>query len=606
MNIRGVLVILCVFIFALSFVSAANETNGSAAVSAPAATDASSRTARAYQCLQNQIDTKTASAISLQEAIFGTLALGSNSKTLAKIDEERGSDCWPKSACTIKETAQAMLALRQAGRNTAPVKTWLESKTGLATGLSWYLQIDIANQQASSCKIKSGSTEQTFTVGTDMRISGPASSCLSVVSSGYWLQVSQSCFDRTFQISCDKDFVTTLHFTRAGSDTLYVSPQPHAAASLGTTTETINAKCFRQNSNCDYEGTLWAAAALAKIDANVSAYIPYLVALSADNEQFFPASLLYTLTKNDVHYSEVVQSQKSNQYWEAPTTRYNRLYDTSLGLLALQGTSAAEADNARNYLLSIQTSDGCWNNNNIRDTGFLLYAGWPRAASSGSGSGASDALCEIPGSGQSCEPVLACQNAGGQVLYNFQCSGLLRCCSLKVAEQTCAEQQGSQCSASQQCSGREVPSAEGTCCLGTCQEVQQQNMCEAAGGMCRSSCGSSEISTADQCTSFSEVCCAPKPADSSGSSAWIWILILLIILVVLAIIFRKRLQMLWFKFRKRRSAAATPIVMRRPPFPPAGAQRAPQYRAPAQPVRRSSPADKEMEETLKKLKEMAK
>ncbi|MEK6825106.1 MAG: hypothetical protein AABY02_04600, partial [Nanoarchaeota archaeon] len=71
--------------------------------------------------------------------------------------------------------------------------------------------------------------------------------------------------------------------------------------------------------------------------------------------------------------------------------------------------------------------------------------------------------------------------------------------------------------------------------------------------------------------------------------------------------YRKKLQLLLFKSR-RSGVSSTPLsTTRRPPFPPAVYPSAmPMRPRPAPSSRQASPIDKEMEETLRKLREISK
>ena len=116
----------------------------------------------------------------------------------------------------------------------------------------------------------------------------------------------------------------------------------------------------------------------------------------------------------------------------------------------------------------------------------------------------------------------------------------------------------------------------------------------------------------------SEICCVEK----GGSSLWIVILIILIILVVLAIIFREKLKLEWFKLTgKFGSKPVMPSKQNAFPqrFGPTGirpqtmqSSRPPQTMPPQQrmstrpSVRPVTAKDKEMEEALRKLRDMSK
>ena len=261
--------------------------------------------------------------------------------------------------------------------------------------------------------------------------------------------------------------------------------------------------------------------------------------------------------------------------------------------------------------MGIRTKEGCWNNNRILDTGFILYSGWGKqgAIYSGGGTGSS-AFCEE--AGFSCQRLNDCKDAGGVEKSGFECTGFGICCSVKIQKQTCEQEGGKTCTLQQQCDGRSFESGSGACCVGSCVPIPVVNMCEKApNAVCRTSCSSGESEVSDSCGVSGEVCCIP---EEKGSYLWIIILIILIILVVLAIIFRHQLQIWWFKFRG--GIKSTPVVRPGPPsaprmMVPGAIQRtfAPQGQQRQMPVRRpmpNQPRDSEMDETLRKLREMSK
>lgn len=565
---------------------------------------------KAYQCLQNQIDSKDESALSLQESIFGVLALGSQSKLLSVIDDKSISDDhWKESSNTLKDTSQVLLAYDRINKNSKDIVDWLKSKEILSTDLIWYLQIDIPNRVPSSCNLKYGNEERTITISADLTLSGNPGNCMSIDANGFWLRVNNNCLNQNFTISCDKDFVTSLLYKRASSSTLFVSPSTHSSSALGTTQETISSKCLAESNSCDYEGTLWGAIALDNAGEDVNSYLPYLLALSETNQKYLPSSFLHKLTLGSDQYSNLVQLQQQSQYWQAPNTPYNRFYDSSLALLSLQGTGATELTNSESYFEGITTPEGCWNNNNIRDTAFLLYSGWPRGVpSSGGGSVLGGSSCTSQGF--SCSSLFKCSDLNGEVL-DYSCNTGI-CCSKSPELETCSNLNGIVCSSSQSCSGTEVSSSEGSCCLSSCQEKLQANECQSQGGKCFNSCNSNEEQLSYSCGPTSDVCCIQKTTTSS-SSLWVWIILLLIliILVVLGIIYKDKIKIWIYKRRNSKnsnnSGATRKGPPRSPPFYPQGP--VPTNRRNTRPIRNlqrtPSKEDKELEETLKKLREMS-
>ncbi len=611
-------VIILLTIFFLSFALAQNASTNN-----PPTSGSTNVISKAYQCLQSQVESKAQNSISLQEAVFGVLALGGNSKLTSVIESKIVSgNHWQESSNPLKDTAQVMLAYNRIGRNTNEIKTWILSKSKATTELTWYIEIDVENHESSECTLSySNEQQRSITINEDMTISGNPGSCLSIAQEGFWLRVVNTCIDYNYTISCDKDFTTSTLYQRTGSSTVYVSPIAHSTAALGTTTEKINSKCLTSSStSCDYEGTLWAAIALDKLGASISEYLPYLLALSESNKRFIPSSFLHILTDGQDQYSELVQQQQQSKFWQAPNSPYNRYYDSALAILSLQGTNSVEETNSKAYFETITTPAGCWNNDNIRDTGFLLYAGWSRAVGgTGSGTGGSGSADPCEPSGYYCTSEFNCAQLEGEILNEYLCPGTKACCSKTPILQSCPALSGTICLTGEVCSGSTQRSSDGTCCLGTCGAAPQANACTTAGGICDNSCLDTEEQILFTCPTTGNVCCKTKTtSESSGLGIWMILLIISIILVVVGIIFRNKIKMNLFKSRNKSPPSTGPgrpsPPGTRPPFPPFRGpmpypRAQPRIISPSSPppVRRPiSSKDKEMEETMAKLKEMSK
>lgn len=598
MNKKGLIVLglALIFMFSLtSFAFAANETTSSESID------------NAYKCLESQIQNKE---LSLKEATFSLLAIGSKGNLVDRVESEKDiNSCWPKGACTIKESAQVALAYNRIGKDTSAVKGWLMSKTGAAGELRWLLEIDITNKLAASCTINDGIKENKIKILENSKIQGTPGSCLSIDSGGYMLRINANCLDKEFEISCDQDFISSILYQKTSGGTLFILPDTHSAASLGKTKEKVNGECFTIDKACDYEGSLWAAFALQKMGADISKFTPYLLALADDNERFFPSTFLYILAGGEDQYDSIVQKQKQGKFWEMAGTRDGRFYDTSLAMLALSSSGGAEIEATKEYLLGIQTSEGCWNNNNLRDTAFILYSGWPRTV-------AISGLNSPP----SCEPIFSCENAfdctqaGGTIEYNYDCSYAgTSCCSIHLQKASCDQKSGLLCSAGTECRGRIESSSDGPCCIeGACIETAVlEDTCTIAGGRCGTVCASDEVESAETCSISGETCCMAEKGSSLGF--WITTLVILIILATLGIIFREKVKLWWFILREKMSArfgnkpAAVQRTTPTAPFSPMARPMMPQRYAmqPTAPIRPVA-KDKEMEEALRKLREMSK
>ena len=617
---------------------------------------------KAYQCLKDKID--DAPRVSFSEAVFGVMALGKYNGLFANITKEKKANewCWPASGsgCKLKDTAQVLLAYDRAGESTTEIEKWLLGKNGTSVDLAWFIEIDGERQQPTSCSLKWDGGTGSIKIDANAKISGSPGSCLMISSSGYLLRIRDSCINKRFDITCNGSFITTLLYQKNKGDqtdclsqsgkTCYVIGETHSAASLGTTSEEVKASCFKAGNSCDYEGSLWSALALAQTGRDVSPFIPYLLSLAEDNQRYFPDSFLYALIRDEGAYSQIISSRKSESYWEIAGSPYNRFYDTSLGLIGLSGFgNTDEIDKTKEYLLGIQTRDGCWNNNNIRDTAFILYSGWKKGAiGSGSGTGGGLADClSVANANYDCATQQECTIAGGQVLDNFFCSGIKKCCSVRMQLKTCNELGGKVCGVGKECSQGSLPASDGACCQGTCEDVIPENTCSSQGGECKASCSSGESDVSYTC-SGSSLCCV---ADEEKGSSWIWILLLmiLIVIIIIAILYRQKIQVWWFNQKRKkqgggmggatgsrpggglppRPGSGMPMQIgrpfaARPPMPRPASAPAPKVTINVKPgaqvnltapknaikpkaaTRTSPKKNKELEDTLKKLRDMSK
>jgi len=470
-----------------------------------------------------------------------------------------------------------------------------------------------------------------------MVLEGISGSCFSIDPSGYWLAISENCFNKEFTIKCNKDFLTTLLYKKAvDSKIIFVSSKTSAAPSDGTTTEKIVAYCLTTGAECDYEGTLWASLALARKN-NINPFLPYLLVRAEENTKYLSSAFLFYLTGSNEEYNNLVKSQRQNKFWEQIETPYNKYYDTAVAFLGLSGGTSQQVENAKAYLANVATKEGCWNNNNIRDTAFLLWAGWPRLIG-----GTTSIPIEqptgpsIPQPRQSCtsrgyycvSSISSCTENDGIVYEYYECPVSLICCSKDIEKKRCSEFNGVLCNSTQICNGNEVSAKEGSCCIGVCvirettpSTPTREDRCTPAGGVCRGVCDLDEEEITEDCSSASEVCCKKKTTETTtkktGISTWlIVLLIVLILIVIIAIIFRNKIQTFLFRFRKTtkpvtpyspgeiRPLGPRPPPMMMPPRQTPVFNRGISKQTPNQAPRIKSPKEDEMEETLRKLKEI--
>jgi hypothetical protein len=547
---------------------------------------------KAYDCLEGKVKDRC-SSLSLEERIFSLLAI-------QKCKDEVVSDS--KYESDVKLTAQAILALNEAGTSTTEAETWLLSQNQTPPDIIWYLQIE--SPSSTICSITYGGSEYSVAIGEDKKISSGAGSCLSLSEGGWWLTISQSCYDNEFEISCDKQFLTSLLFKKETSSTIHVSEKTNSASAEGTTIEKVNSFCFMQGGSCDYEGSLWAALVLDYLDYDISSYMPYLVTMTGGNEKYLPESFLYLLTDDSNYRIDLLEKQKTN-YWDESGDKF---YDTAVALYSFQYEEPQEKTSTKEWLLEVQDKSGCWKGN-IRNTAFLLYSIWPK--DSGVEPIPEEEDCEIDGHGY-CMSSMSCQESGGIELssYSSSCSGVNICCDMEKLLDTCEEMGGEVCGFSEECSTSTIEALDTSeCCLGYCEEPVQESECELNGGACKNECSEDEEELSYSCD-YGDLCCVEKTTPEA-SYWWIWVLLILIVLVLLGIIFRDKLRTYWFRIRSK-FGKSRPRRGPRPGFP-TPPRMFPRRIMPRRilPPTQKAPARKprpkgELDDVLKKLKEMGK
>lgn len=562
---------------------------------------------KAESCMLNKVSEQGCDSFGLEDLTF-TLLSAKRCKT-ELLDNAINGECFGKLGCTVKETAQATLALSESGSNTDIYENWILIQNKTVPDLEWLLQVD--STLPSLCTIEDGSqSTYAVTIAEDKKLTISGSNCLTLDSSGYWLKINPACYDQEFSISCDETFLTSLLFKKAGSQIFYVANEAQSKSGGGTTFEKINygSFCFKKGTACNYEGTAWAAITLKKIGYDVSDYLAYLIAFESDNEGLLPESFLYYLTENKNFKIELIEKQIGDRYWDELGNRYT---DTALALLSLENTDESKV-NAVNWLESIQGTDGCWDSGNIAETGFILYSLTGSSISGGDDTGESE-LENCTSAGYYCISDTDCLSEN--VLSSYECQGSFWdvCCSQNIISQTC---EGNICDSyfNEECpSGNEdygaVTNQGETCCLIECETStipQYDDTCTPEGGNCRDFCEENEESDYTyECSDYTQSCCFPKKGESKW---WLWLLIILIILVIIAIIFKDKLKAFYLKLKSKKP--------RTKEAPINSSQGMPQRTMPprrilprtSMPPRRpiSQQKGNELDDVLKKLKDMGK
>ena len=597
---RAVLFGFFVLIFILPFITPLNQTLNSDAI----------------ECIENKVQEKGCSTFGLESKIFALLSTDQCEADVLASDSQ--DECFvPVNAnsCELKTTSQAVLALDSAGSDTDKYADWILAQNKTASGIDWLLQIETS--EPASCTLEDLNTD-TYQVSIDQnkKLSLSGANCLTLDSSNYWLKIDSQCQKQEFTVSCDKAFQVNLLFKKQLSSTIYVFDESVKSETAGGT-DFIKAKeslCFKKGNACDYEGSLWATLVLKKLGKDISSYLPYLIVFEEDNEKFLPESFLYFLTAEQDFKTELLAKQIGERYWDEA---YDRYYDTALALMGVSSEQTDAKDNAINWLAEVQGADGCWDSGNVAKTGFLLYSLWP---SSFSGADGGEELEDCETLGNFCISDIECSESGGDSLSGFNCPGLSVCCTNDKPSQTCAELGGEVCDYSETCDGiseyeaSDLLSSE-SCCIGTCEAptITTQSECEQNFGNCKdTACESGEKENLNYlCNDVSQYCCIQK---SEKSFWWLWVLGILIVLTALAIVFKDKLKDFYDKFTTKKPAPKSGMPPKMSEIPQRRLTRVipvgrifPQQQHPPQYPRRPIPQKKsELDDVLKKLKEMGK
>lgn len=575
-----------------------------------------------YNCLETELKDDCSGASTIEELSLSILASTDDlgDACVSQLGSSiQNDECWGQgNRCNVKDTAMAILALKHAGTNAEDLEksvSWLLAQNKTATDLIWYLQQNSDGEADCKFSHDSNPTGKIITAYDNKKLSSSAGSCLSLAVGSYWLKIAPTCYDQTFTVECNKDFLATLIYRQENSPVYYILDETLASPASGEISLSPKAYCFGEG-NCDYMSTAWASLALLEAGYPIDDFIPYIIATEDTNKEYLPKAFSYIVT-GDQKYAEDLIGQKGelNDYWLAFQSANNKLYDTSLAYKAISGFDGAVDTEVTQWIKDVQNEDGCWSeprSSKIRDTAMILWSfeGRDFIGNGGNNGGDLPPRCEL--SGFWCVQEGTCEEANLRGNYFCGLAGV-ECCA---EGPSCSEDfAGIVCEGETYCEGDTKKSVEGTCCLTECITAPEETACEIAGGWCRSECSDGQNEISEDCGDFSKSCCISKAGGSSNW--WIWVLIILIILVVVAIgwVYREKLKLWWFKKRsgfkkdkgKKTVKPSTNVKPPRPGFPPVRRPPIPQqrmqHRAPSTPSPKSK---KQLDDTFSKLKEMSK
>ena len=296
------------------------------------------------------------SGATLEDRVYTALATGLCGDYVANA-QQQDSGCFPSDyggTCDVQRTAQAVLALyltEKSAANKSEYSTqidaatkWLAQKNRTSSDIQWYVQLD-SNSPITCAVNDSLGKILNVAMGSDKKLTKAATStstCLGISPNGYWIQPG-SC--QVKGVRCfGGGFTITLLYTKAGSNNgVYYVENTTQSFTENTPVVSLDkampSYCITRDDNnniCDYENTLWAAAALAKASSySTSVYSPYLSV--SQNDDPVDNALLYNLVGGSSLISQIVGSPNFNIVY--PSTAFG----------------------------SESTSEGYWTSNNYDD-----------------------------------------------------------------------------------------------------------------------------------------------------------------------------------------------------------------------------------------------
>jgi hypothetical protein len=508
-----------------------------------------------YDCLNDKINDKTCQELSLDELIFSVLATGNCKDILVGLSQNKSEgECFGEGdLCSVKQTAQAALALKETGYNIRPYINWLFSQKQHESLLDWFIKIKA--EKGTNCTIKDSNGEFNFkTMDYDKIESSENHDCFSIDDSKYWISLKKSCSEEEFSVECDNDFSLSFMFETAS--TWNILDNTGTFSSGENYTGQIDSYCFKESqrrNNCNYESTLWTSLLLSVEGEVFSDYLPYLTGMKAGERKYLPDSFLYYMTGNWEYYTSILTMQDERRgFWRESGDEY---YDTSVALLPFPNNNNLTAkDNATQWLEDVQGDDGCWDRENIKNTAFLLFSIWPQILDTPQNG--NKTYCQDQG--YYCMPGSTCSSVEGEIINDSLCSGLDVCCTKPRPVPTCEESGGVFCPQDKVCSKsvlRDISDydSDKICCTGNCINESEKkesepdepttSECEDFGGICREGdcLDNEELDSDYSCLSSSKQCCMP---EDESSSLFIWIIIIIIIigLGVLGYVYRDKIS----------------------------------------------------------------
>ncbi|MEK6940577.1 MAG: hypothetical protein AABW49_01615 [Nanoarchaeota archaeon] len=307
------------------------------------------------------------------DASAASLALGNiNFNTSLEknyLKSQESSGCWPISACKIKDTAFAIIALSRLGVNVDQGLDYLHDKQSIAplTG-SWLLQI--ATDDTGTCRVSYEETDASFVEKEVEVVEGVFKTCgnstffdiNNCLQPGVLNRIAPLELDVNCNSLSNVDVISIIF--RTGSSYYLVDEARTSRAIV-----TAQNGCFGVSSSgaCDLDSSLWASLALT--DAGKSAP-EFFLRLNADKSNAMHQALLYLITGDSLFAKSLSNTQRNDGSWGG------NVVHTALAVKALENTEFSSLiPEAINFFESAQRDDGSFGGT-VFDTAITLWAGF--------------------------------------------------------------------------------------------------------------------------------------------------------------------------------------------------------------------------------------
>lgn len=511
-------------------------------------------------------------ANSVSELSMGMLAMkqsGININSYLDVlssKEDKTNKCFPAGGCNPKDTAFAILALKDNNKDASKYVKWLNDNLAVSGDVnSNELNIQITTDGIGKCLIYDGQQKKAdvYVNGTGMLKIGNENM--------HWISFSRLgiAFDqpiKTIKVDCraiKENVIASL--LRIKGNVFYIEQE----SSSNNAELVINRACYGSNGQCNKQGSFYAAWVLKEIGEEIKT----MQYLKENTASAFDYAILNILEQS-TSYSKWLKDNQEGDNWDD-------VYTTSFVVYSLKNSDyETERNDAVSWMNTQQNNDGSFGaSNKVMSTAAALYLGFggrePPAGSTPAGNGQgitpSGAVCgdNAVGGNEECDGVIDTIGEGAKKNCENNCGDDCKC---KTFPTVCTKD--SDCDEGQKCGGNEECYTVTDCGQNSdCREGEQcdvtTGLCSAGGVVSGKKCTKDNelltCNTDEKCDEVNGACikksetpsaqaenctngkddngdgkidcddadCADDPAcaGQKGSSWWVWLIVFIVALI---------------------------------------------------------------------------